>query len=1129
MSPINLQQIAAFICLIFICRALAQSSTTQDPFQDNLSVGTDPSQDEATAQIETATEPSLLINTSTAISSTTPILPLDDETSNGTEPVCLPGPKGDRGPDSECWNGPPGYPGIPGEKGPPGSPGLMGIPGLPGPIGPPGSFYVGSIREEAQKVASFKRSIEERWNISLDLDSDGYESLLFGEVVNTTQRLFRELFSQFILNEYEAPLQESALEEGYPNNPSDGLFSLVSGECSVKCGQGVMAVQSVKCLNVERKENAECQHSGTVLQPCSGPLTHCPSDKRYGEWTQWSECSQTCTEDLQNMPRQRRSRTCEPNCAMGFLEDRACSLPLCPPVCPKYTRRGFEKHDDLRVQISFGMQEGKVSFGRLLRQELELVTLDGDYVTTLVWNYSDFKSPPASPWHNSLSRPSFGNFFDFKTVSDLKLRNVYVPKIRVITEVELPQGGFVFEKYSTNYKTVSTVVQECQGEPLLECIFWQCKNGDEIHVDDLCTETWECRDGSDEDPELCKGGSALILTITSIGLVIYCLVGFGVWVTLKLVARVEPEINEIELSSDQENFYPVAQALHNLVKNSGPEGEMEESDSIIKSLYLEAREDDKLQDFFWILKNLPTWKYKTVNQIVLVTYFCELSQHSSSNPEDTKAIGYAISHWKTHCDPKILKWILTMVEQGTLSQIKMKLKYAFLRKMIGYPKLQYHMSQNFFLHAIPPFMKMSLFYFDVLKDLGVVYILHYISEELFQHHFAAIGNINLDAIRNFLICILFGSQIGIVLLSIAKWNHMALYGDSTRFPRLARILSLVFPVHFALLERAKTAFDIHQEQDACHVDMTHLLEAPEEMSETQKDHTKTIKTRRIKLHSLEQRAKMIQVHYNRIQIIESVVERVPQIVIQMTLFLASQEYPRLKAFFANIIQYQIGISGKILFILALLSSLVGVINSIRHVKNEKRFPVTPSLVGTLIQMVAIGSLLGPKMFLISSALLHAPYVFPLVLIIAMGLIVIYQKLMFGYLNVFSFDNLVTLVSFAFYRGSHVLKKDKTTSDQIPVLDRYGGIPNTLILSVLNYGLIYLPMAIVTNHYIFKVYRPTYFTNYFEHASFVFAGGLLVFCALVFTFYYFGHNWKLAFRNHPQVIAKRNRIVNFVSR
>lgn len=61
---------------------------------------------------------------------------------------------------------------------------------------------------------------------NLRVDSDGYESLLFGEVVNTTQRLFRELFSQFILNEYEAPLQESALEEGYPNNPSDGSHSL---------------------------------------------------------------------------------------------------------------------------------------------------------------------------------------------------------------------------------------------------------------------------------------------------------------------------------------------------------------------------------------------------------------------------------------------------------------------------------------------------------------------------------------------------------------------------------------------------------------------------------------------------------------------------------------------------------------------------------------------------------------------------------------------------------------------------------------------------------------------------------------------------------------------------------------
>ncbi|TRY77006.1 hypothetical protein TCAL_02694 [Tigriopus californicus] len=1052
-----------------------------------------------------------------------------DENENITEPVCLPGEKGDRGPDSECWNGSPGRPGYPGESGEPGEPGRQGLPGVPGPMGPPGSFYVGSIRDEAENVNAFKRSIEERFNISLDLDLEDYESLLFGEVVNTTERLFRELFSQYILNWTEEPLEPlSSLDEGYPNNPSEGDYSLVSGDCSVKCGQGVMAVQTVNCQNVERKENAQCQHSRTVLQPCTGPLSHCPSEKQYGQWTPWSSCSQTCTDNFQNMPRQRRSRTCEPNCAMGFLEDRPCVLPLCPPVCPKYTRRGFEKHDDLRVQLSFGMQEGKVNFGRLLRQELELVTLDGDYVTTLVWNYSDFKSPPSPPWQNHLSRPTFGNFFDFKTVSDLKLRSVYIPKIRVISEVDLPQSEFVFDNFLTNYKRVSTVVQECQGEPLLECNFWECKNGDEIHVDDLCTETWECKDGSDEDPKLCKGGSGLVLTLLSVGLTLYCLLGFGVWITLKLIVRVETETNEIELSNDQENIYPLARALHALVKSAGPKGEIEGSDSIIKGLYLESRENEKLQDFFWIIKNLPTWNYKAVNQIVLKTYYFELGQQCTDNPDDTRAIGFAINHWKTQCDPKILKWVLSIVEQGKLSLLKMKLRQVLHKKMIKYPFLQTHISQNFFVHSIPPLIKITLFYFDVLKDFGIICILHYISEELFQHHFAAIGNINLDAIRGFLMCILFGSQVGILVLSATKLKEMALYGDATPFPKLARILSLLFPVHFALLERAKTTFDLRQEQEKCRLDMTHLLETPEELNEAQKERTKAMKWRRIKMKSLEHRSKSIQVHYNRIQIIETVVERVPQILIQMTLFLASQEYPRLKAFFANIIQYQIGISGQALFTVALLSSLVGVINTVRHVKNEKRFPVAPSMVGTLIQMLAICSLLGPKMFLISSALLHAPYAFPLVLLIAMGLILVYQKLMFGTFTVFSFTNLVSLVSFAFYRGSPDIQNHSKDSSEIPVMDRYGGIPNTILLSVLDYGLIYGPVAFLTNEYIFKVYRPTYFSNYFQHASIVFAAGLLAYCILVFAFYYFGHNWKLAFRNHPKVISYSNRIIKAAS-
>ncbi|XP_059082555.1 uncharacterized protein LOC131880067 isoform X2 [Tigriopus californicus] len=931
----SLRRALTCMCLIYTCVALAQTPTTAPLIDTN---------DDVTETTNQSLDKKDTVSQTSPSTTTTTFDPFEDENENITEPVCLPGEKGDRGPDSECWNGSPGRPGYPGESGEPGEPGRQGLPGVPGPMGPPGSFYVGSIRDEAENVNAFKRSIEERFNISLDLDLEDYESLLFGEVVNTTERLFRELFSQYILNWTEEPLEPlSSLDEGYPNNPSEGDYSLVSGDCSVKCGQGVMAVQTVNCQNVERKENAQCQHSRTVLQPCTGPLSHCPSEKQYGQWTPWSSCSQTCTDNFQNMPRQRRSRTCEPNCAMGFLEDRPCVLPLCPPVCPKYTRRGFEKHDDLRVQLSFGMQEGKVNFGRLLRQELELVTLDGDYVTTLVWNYSDFKSPPSPPWQNHLSRPTFGNFFDFKTVSDLKLRSVYIPKIRVISEVDLPQSEFVFDNFLTNYKRVSTVVQECQGEPLLECNFWECKNGDEIHVDDLCTETWECKDGSDEDPKLCKGGSGLVLTLLSVGLTLYCLLGFGVWITLKLIVRVETETNEIELSNDQENIYPLARALHALVKSAGPKGEIEGSDSIIKGLYLESRENEKLQDFFWIIKNLPTWNYKAVNQIVLKTYYFELGQQCTDNPDDTRAIGFAINHWKTQCDPKILKWVLSIVEQGKLSLLKMKLRQVLHKKMIKYPFLQTHISQNFFVHSIPPLIKITLFYFDVLKDFGIICILHYISEELFQHHFAAIGNINLDAIRGFLMCILFGSQVGILVLSATKLKEMALYGDATPFPKLARILSLLFPVHFALLERAKTTFDLRQEQEKCRLDMTHLLETPEELNEAQKERTKAMKWRRIKMKSLEHRSKSIQVHYNRIQIIETVVERVPQILIQMTLFLASQEYPRLKAFFANIIQYQIGISGQALFTVALLSSLVGVINTVRHVKNEKRFPVAPSM------------------------------------------------------------------------------------------------------------------------------------------------------------------------------------------
>eukprot|EP00095_Tigriopus_kingsejongensis_P000657 maker-scaffold311_size212931-snap-gene-0.8 protein:Tk00657 transcript:maker-scaffold311_size212931-snap-gene-0.8-mRNA-1 annotation:"PREDICTED: uncharacterized protein LOC101895962" len=795
-------------------------------------------------------------------------------------------------------------------------------------------------------------------------------------------------------------------------------------------------------------------------------------------------------------------------------------------VCPKYTRRGFEKQDDLRVQISFGMQQGKVIFGRIVRQELELINLDGESVGTLVWNRSDLGHSTFFPPPPGFQPPPLYDggqmIFDFKIFSGLKLREVYVPRIKVISEVNLPQDLIVDGGYTTNYQTISTVVQECKGEPVLECMFWQCKNGQEIHIDDICTESWECDDGSDEDPELCKGGSGILLTIFTITLGVYYLGGFLTWAILSWDSDPsKPNPNELELQTS--SLFPVVTTIKGIIEDENYER--------VVSLYEDMKEDEGVQELFWILHNFPTTQYLSIGKIVQTIFAFEVSHHSKGEEEgptglaNSQSVCHAIQFWKSQCDPSLLSWILTVIDESCFYRWKMAFKLYISQKFSRYPKVNNWIFRSRVPFILSTFPKVGFFYLDVLKDIGALFILRYIAEELFQHHYATIGNINLDAIQYFLLSVLLGSQFAIFMLSVGRFNEMNMYGKGKRFPRMVQNMAFVFPVHFVLLERARLKGSIHHQKDQLHETLIRLLGTPEDLPETQRDHSNQFKCGTVILKDLEHDLKAVQIHYNRMQIIETVIERVPQIVVQMTLFLASQEYPRLKAFFANILKHQVGLSGQFVFTLALLSSFMGVINSVRHFKNEKRFPLTPSLMGTLIQMAAICALLGPKMFLVSSTLIHVPFILPVVIVFGLSLIILYQKLMFASVSIFSFSHLVTFVSLAFYAQPTGVEKDKALlKDLANTLDQMAGVPHTIVLSCLSYTMIYLPIAIATNDYLFAVYRPSYFTNYFLHATILYFVGLILYLALNMGFYLLGHNWKTLMKNHPSVIAKKQTVI-----
>ena len=103
-------------------------------------------------------------------------------------------------------------------------------------------------------------------------------------------------------------------------------------------------------------------------------------------------------------------------------------------------------------------------------------------------------------------------------------------------------------------------------------------------------------------------------------------------------------------------------------------------------------------------------------------------------------------------------------------------------------------------------------------------------------------------------------------------------------------------------------------------------------------------------------------------------ERQPQAVFQGSLWILMQEFPRLKILFSS----TFGIELNVIIGITWTISVLGIIKSWMRCSHRKRFPVEPAIVGSLLQTIAIGCLLVPKLIVISISLLNTLWIYPLI-------------------------------------------------------------------------------------------------------------------------------------------------------
>lgn len=190
------------------------------------------------------------------------------------------------------------------------------------------------------------------------------------------------------------------------------------------------------------------------------------------------------------------------------------------------------------------------------------------------------------------------------------------------------------------------------------------------------------------------------------------------------------------------------------------------------------------------------------------------------------------------------------------------------------------------------------------------------------------------------------SLLALFSSGLFRLGSYSIYGRETDRPKLVLALSLVFPIHFALLEQASYAYEEkrieHELQKLSETIASAVLPAAEE--------ARLFQARLRRLNAVHFGASKVREIFVRAHAAETLLERLPQAVVQLSLVFASREHERLKTLFYSIFEFQFGLPGDFLLGLSVVTSAWGVAGSVRHIKNGKRFPVTPSLVGTGLQV-----------------------------------------------------------------------------------------------------------------------------------------------------------------------------------
>ena len=241
---------------------------------------------------------------------------------------------------------------------------------------------------------------------------------------------------------------------------------------------------------------------------------------------------------------------------------------------------------------------------------------------------------------------------------------------------------------------------------------------------------------------------------------------------------------------------------------------------------------------------------------------------------------------------------------------------------------------------------------------------------------------------------------------------MKVYLKQTNSPIIFRMMSAFFPVHFASFESIRLGLE-KQRRDSALKQFYRTFKARADTEDTQ-SLAKEYAELYTKVHATTKDTVAMTKVQTSVRTWETIIEHVPTSITVLCLMIVSLKFDRISVFMKSNLEKFGFANEQVVFAFIALMTLTSVVTSVMSIRNAKRLPLKPGLIGSIIQPTMIMVLLVPKVAVASMALTSVPYFFPIVYFLEYIIIIIYNKANFGDFFFFSPSTLATLCTPALY-------------------------------------------------------------------------------------------------------------------